>query len=555
MADDINALADEYFEFQSRVGPTGAHMRGDYRYIDRFEDLSRDAEDEEIAVRRSFLVRAAAVHPGDLHGDDVTTREALLFDAETAADLAETRQAELGVDPTAGLQAMLPVVVPQMTVDTPEHADLMVDKFRAIATAYDQLTDRFREGVASGRTPAEFAISKTIAQLDAVVDASVEDDPLLDVQVPSDFDAQAAAAWKSRLAEAVAKEIRPAMRRQRDAIRDEVAPSARPDDRAGVMWLPDGEVLYSRAIHRYTTLPMQAGEIHEVGRQQIARLGDEYRILGAEVLGTSDLSAIYRALREDPDLHHTDGAEVVTASETAMATARAAMGDWFGRLPQTDCIVQETKSGPIAFYFPPALDGSRPGVFFMNTADPTSWGRFEIESTSFHEGIPGHHLQIALAQELGDQVPSFRQHAYLAAFTEGWGLYTERLADEMGLYSSPLARLGMLAADSMRACRLVVDTGMHGLGWSRQDAINYMMENSPISLHTITEEVDRYLVMPGQALSYMIGRLEIDRLRAEAETKLGDRFDIKGFHDTVIGSASIPLESLDRLVQEWTARQ
>ena len=326
--------------------------------------------------------------------------------------------------------------------------------------------------------------------------------PLLDVQVPSDFDAQAAAAWKSRLAEAVAKEIRPAMRRQRDAIRDEVAPRARPDDRAGVMWLPDGEVLYSRAIHRYTTLPMQAGEIHEVGRQQIARLGDEYRILGAEVLGTSDLSAIYRALREDPDLHHTNGAEVVTASETAMATARAAMGDWFGRLPQTDCIVQETKSGPIAFYFPPALDGSRPGVFFMNTADPTSWGRFEIECTSFHEGIPGHHLQIAIAQELGDQVPSFRQHAYLAAFSEGWGLYTERLADEMGLYSSALARMGMLAADSMRACRLVVDTGMHALGWSRQDAIDYMMENSPMSLHTITEEVDRYLVhaRPGALL-------------------------------------------------------
>jgi uncharacterized protein (DUF885 family) len=345
------------------------------------------------------------------------------------------------------------------------------------------------------------------------------------------------------------------MRRQRDAIRDEVAPNARPNDRAGVMWLPDGEVIYSRAIHRYTTLPMQAGEIHEVGLQQIARLEDEYRVLGSSVLGTNDVAAIYQTLREDPDLHHTSGEDVVTASETAMQTAKAEMGSWFGRLPYTDCVVRETKSGPIAFYFPPALDGTRPGVFFMNTVDPTSWGRFEIECTSFHEGIPGHHLQIAIAQELGDQIPSFRQHGYIAAFSEGWGLYTERLADEMGLYSSPLDRMGMLAADSMRACRLVVDTGMHALGWSREDAIGYLTENSPMSLHSITEEVDRYLVMPGQALSYMIGRLEIERLRADAAAALGDRFDIKGFHDTVIGSASVPLESLDRLVGEWTARQ
>ena len=555
MADDINTLAEEYFEFLSRIGPSSSHMRGDYRYMDRFEDLSRAAEDEEIATRRVFAARAAAIDPGELYGDDVTTREALIFDAETAADFGETRQAEFSVDPTAGLQAMLPVIVPQMTIETPEHADLMIGKYRAIATAYDQLTERIREGIVAGRTPAEFAVDKTVGQLDAVLDAPVEDDPLLNVQVPPDFDAQAAAAWKARLAGVVAEEIRPAMRRYRDAIRDEVAPVARPNDRAGVMWLPDGEVLYSRAIHRYTTLPMQAGEIHEVGLQQIARLEEEYRTLGSAVLGTSDVAAVYRALREDPELHHTSGEEVVAASTTAMARAKAAMGDWFGRLPETDCIVQETKSGPIAFYFPPALDGSRPGVFFMNTLDPTGWGRFEIECTSFHEGIPGHHLQIAIAQEMGDRVPSFRQHGYIAAFSEGWGLYTERLADEMGLYSSPLDRIGMLSADSMRACRLVVDTGMHALGWSRDDAITYMTENSPMSLHSITEEVDRYVVMPGQALSYMIGRLEIERLRTEAEASLGDRFDIKGFHDTVIGSASVPLDSLDRLVREWTAKQ
>jgi uncharacterized protein (DUF885 family) len=228
------------------------------------------------------------------------------------------------------------------------------------------------------------------------------------------------------------------------------------------------------------------------------------------------------------------------------------MGDWFGRLPQADCQVMETPSGAQAFYFPPAEDGSRPGIFFMNTADPTSWGTFEVEATAFHEGIPGHHLQLAIATELGDEIPAFRRRSHIAAYGEGWALYTERLADEMGLYGSQLDRMGMLAADSMRACRLVVDTGIHALGWSRQEAIDYMASNSPLTLHTITEEVDRYIASsPGQALSYMIGRLEIQKIRAAAEAAMGERFDIKGFHDTVLCSGPLPLRTLARLVSEW----
>jgi uncharacterized protein (DUF885 family) len=229
------------------------------------------------------------------------------------------------------------------------------------------------------------------------------------------------------------------------------------------------------------------------------------------------------------------------------------MGDWFGRLPKSDCFVQEVKSGPVAFYFPPADDGSREGTFFMNTEDPTSWGTFEIEATSFHEGIPGHHLQIAIAQELGESIPAFQRHAFISAYGEGWGLYTERLADEMGLYGSELDRIGMLMADSMRACRLVVDTGMHSLGWSRQAGIDYMAANSPMAMNAIVEEIDRYLSMPGQAVSYMIGRIEIQRMRTEAETAMGDRFDIKGFHDAVLGSGLVTLPALDRIIKEWSA--
>jgi uncharacterized protein (DUF885 family) len=188
----------------------------------------------------------------------------------------------------------------------------------------------------------------------------------------------------------------------------------------------------------------------------------------------------------------------------------------------------------------------------MNTTDPTSWGTFEVQSTAFHEGIPGHHLQIAIAQELGDSIPAFRRNGFISAYGEGWALYTERLADEMGLYSAELDRVGMLQADSIRACRLVVDTGMHSLGWSRQQRIDYMAENAPMAMHTIVEEIDRYLSFPGQAVSYMIGRIEIQQMRAEAETSLGDDFDIKGFHDVVLGSGCVPLPTLARLVKEWS---
>lgn len=283
-----------------------------------------------------------------------------------------------------------------------------------------------------------------------------------------------------------------------------------------------------------------------------SELDEEYKELGAEVLGTSDLTEIYGRLRNDPELHFEDGPTIVAASKAALAKAKAAMGDWFGRLPEADCLVSETPSGPLAFYFRPAADGSRPGTFFVNTSDPSGWGRFEIEALAYHEGIPGHHLQLAIAGELQD-VPNFRKHAYITAYAEGWGLYTERLADEMGLYSGPLERIGMLSMDSMRAGRLVVDTGMHAHGWSRQQAIDFLASNSPMNVGQITNEVDRYIGWPGQALAYMIGRLEIMRMRQEARDTMGDRFDIKGFHDVVLSSGLMPLPTLDRMVSEWAS--
>jgi len=265
------------------------------------------------------------------------------------------------------------------------------------------------------------------------------------------------------------------------------------------------------------------------------------------VLGTDDLPTIYERLRTDPALRHDDADEILAACETAFARARAEMPSWFGRLPVANCEIRTTDQGALGFYYPPADDGSRGGVFYVNTADPTSWGRFEIEALSYHEGIPGHHLQLAIASEL-TELPALRRHTVFNAYAEGWGLYTERLADEMGLYSTPTDRLGMLTMDSMRACRLVVDTGLHALGWGRQQAIDYVVANSPMSVANVTNEVNRYAVLPGQACGYMIGRLEIQRIRAEAQRRRGAAFDIAAFHDAVLDSGSLPLGVLDEVV-------
>ncbi len=552
MNEAFRDLADEYWEWQLETSPLNALMLGDHRYADRFDEFSREAEDRDIAALRQFAARAEAIEPEELSGEERISRRVLMFEVSTNVATTETRQAELAVNHVVGFQAMLPVIPPQLPIETAEHAEQLVEMYHGMARGLGEMGDRLRQGVANGRTPPRYAVGETIKQLDGLAAVPLDQNPLLATRVPAEFDEAATAAWKERLAGVVETAIRPALGRYRDVLEHEVMPVARPEERSGVGWLPDGEELYARSIHLHTSLPIDATEIHEIGLQAMERLADEYRVLGSRVLGTQDLGDIFSRLRDDPDLHFGSGPDVVAASEAAMAKAKAAMGDWFGRLPQADCVVAETPSGPVAFYMPPALDGSRPGTFFVNTAEPSEWGRFQIEAMAYHEGIPGHHLQLAIAQEL-DDLPEFRKHARITAFAEGWGLYTERLADEMGLYTGDLERMGMLALDSMRAGRLVVDTGIHALGWSRQQAIEYMARNSPMSLGTIEDEIDRYIGMPGQALAYMIGRLEIQRIRGDAEERLGDAFDIKGFHDAVLTHGLLPLEVLADVVDSWAA--
>jgi uncharacterized protein (DUF885 family) len=543
---DIDNLAAEYWAHYLEINPTSGHLLAEYAGAGRFEEASRESEDREIAALREFVRRADALDPATLDDQQQVTRDVLVSDAVTRADVSEARLTELSADPIFGAQVSVPILMGMLAFPDAEVAEALVGKFHGLGRYYREVAERHREGIANGRLPAAFAVAETVAQLDSMLSKPVADDALLvTTPPPGGLDAD---AWKAQLRRAIESEVRPGMQVYRDVLRDEVLPLSRPDDKCGLGWLADGDAAYAATLRLYTTTGKTAQEIHDIGLAQIEKLADEYRGLGPEVVGTDDLAEIFEAMRTDPKLHFSTGDELVEASEVAMQRAWDAMPEWFEVLPQAPCAVQPTSTGAKAFYFPPAADGSRGGTFFINVADPSSWGTFELQSMAFHEGIPGHHLQLAIASELHD-VPEFRKHIHNSAYAEGWGLYTERLSDEMGLYSTAVDRMGMFAADSMRACRLVIDTGLHALGWSREQAVAYMVDNSPLADGMVRPEVDRYIVSPGQATSYMIGRIEIQRMRAEAEQRQGSAFEVRKFHSAVLDSGSLPLGVLDQVVR------
>ena len=310
------------------------------------------------------------------------------------------------------------------------------------------------------------------------------------------------------------------------------------------------------AVRKHTTTELAPEEIHQIGLDVLAALQDEWAELGEKVLQVTDVPAIHERLREDRSLRFADSAQIVRTVTAALQRAEEARDSWFPRFDIPGCVIEEIDpveagNAPLAYYRPPAAGGKRPGAHCVLTAEPQQRYVYEYEALSFHESTPGHHLQIASSQTL--PLPAFRRFldAEVCGYVEGWGLYCERLADEMGLYTSDLQRLGMLSFDALRACRLVVDTGMHHHGWSRAQAMDFMWRNTATTQSNVRNEIDRYIGWPGQALAYMVGRREIRRLRERAERRLGARFDIRGFHGTVLGNGAVPLGVLDQLVADW----
>jgi uncharacterized protein (DUF885 family) len=470
--------------------------------------------------------------------------ETISFTARSAANRLVWRNELEFPNPAIGLIPTILTFLPRYSLVTVDHGDRYQDKLRALPPFLDQAGEALRAAAGDGRLPLTRHLTDTIAAIDAQLTGEDAVNPLLGQPPPTELPADSRERWEREATRLVHELVHPALARYRDVLAA-VADLGRDDDHPGLCHLEGGAELYRDLVWSHTSLGLSGEEVHQIGLDEIARLEDEYRSMAGPILGTKDIEEIYGRLRDDPELAYRDGAQLVADASTALERAEAAAPAWFGRLPESPCVAEETAQGALAFYSKPIPEVGKPGRFFFNTSDPSAWKTFQLEAVTFHESVPGHHLQLALVVE-NDAIHGVHTDLPVTVYAEGWGLYTERLADEMGLYSSDLDRVGMLSADSMRACRLVTDTGMHALGWSRDEAIDYVLDHSPLSRRITEREIDRYIGMPGQALSYMIGRIEIDRIRAEAEQR--PDFEIKAFHDAVLSNGMVPLGTLRRLV-------
>jgi uncharacterized protein (DUF885 family) len=542
---ELDTLAAEFWEAWLRRHPVYATAIGDRRFDDQLTDESPAGR----AAWRSALDGFEQRLRGTARADPVT--HAAL--AETLAMDRAFLDADLiafNVDPMDGPQVDLLNIPSLQPLRDAREAEALLARWRAMPASLDEASENLRRGGADGRLAVSMLCTKVVEQLDELLARPDAEWPLLEpaAEVPE---------IRDELLRVVGDEIRPAFERYRACIVDEIAPRARPDDRPGLVHVPGGAETYAQLVRAHTSVDTPPEELHRIGLEEIARIDSEFAQLGSSLLGTGGREGTLEALRKDPALHFTTREEIATVAEASLARANAAIGDWFGRLPKAPCEVvvmpaHEEKHSTIAYYREPAADGSRPGQYYVNTYAPETRPRYEAETLAFHESVPGHHLQLAIMQEVSG-LPDFRRFYGTTAYVEGWGLYTERLSEEMGLLSGELDRFGVLSFDAWRASRLVVDTGMHALGWTRQQAIDFMTVHTALGANNIANEVDRYIAYAGQALAYKVGQLELLRLRAEARERQGSRFDIRRFHDVVLGEGALPLPVLRQVVERELA--
>ena len=544
----------QHWEWLMKWGPTWATTLGDHRYDDKLAPRNAAAIEQSHGERDAVLARLVAIDASKLGDVDHVTYELLRgrLEAEKAQDVCKMH--EWLVDSGGGsVLGELSYLVESHTVKTQRDAENLVARMRQGAQLVDDTVANLSLGLADGRVSSAEKLRRVVEQLDAEIAKPVDTWKMTSPAWAKNYPAQTAA-----LRDVVTTQIAPAIRRLRDFLRDRVMPRAR-TDAEGLTGIPDGDACYRASILVHVGLAIAPAELHQLGITEIARTDREIAELGKKVFGTPDLAATIAKLREDRALYFQTREQILGAAQDALDRAKAAISRFFSVLPKSPCVMREIPDyeapySTVAYYRQPHYDGSKPGEYFVNTYKPETRARFELETLTWHESIPGHHLQIAISQELG-ALPAFRKLDGSTAFVEGWALYTERLAEEMGLYSSDLDRIGKLSFDAWRASRLVVDTGIHSLGWSRAQAEAFMREHTALTEINISNEVDRYIGWPGQALAYKVGQLEILKLRAEAERALGAKFDVKGFHATVLGAGAVTLPVLDARVKAWVKSQ
>lgn len=558
-AKKLHELFDEDWQWNLREYSESATLLGDNRYNDRLTDLSIDAIERRKAHEREMLSRIQSIDRKRLKGQDTISYDLFVRDKQLNVESQRFPLEYMPIDQMNGVQ----ISFGQLAGSTPfrnakDYQDYVARLF-AFPKQIDQLIALMRRGIETKWVPPAVPLRSVPDQ----IEGQITEDPVRSPYFKpfERFPQQLSAAERETLSEAgrkaIAQAFTPALKKLDAFVKETYLPACRKD--IGASSLPDGEALYQYSIKRHTTTSLSAKEVHEIGKREVARIRKEMEAIIREVGFKGSFQDFLSFLRTDPRFYYKDASDLVGGYSYIAKRADGALPGLFAQLPRTPYGVKvipdyEAPAQTTAYYQPGAADGSRAGLFMINTYKLETRPKYEMEALTLHESVPGHHLQIARAQELNG-LPDFRRNAGYTAYVEGWGLYAESLGSEIGFYTDPYSRFGQLTYEMWRACRLVVDTGMHAFGMTRQEAIDFMKENTAKTENDIIVEVDRYIVWPGQALAYKIGELKLKELRARASRELGARFDVRKFHNAVLDDGPLPLDVLEQRISDWIAEQ
>jgi uncharacterized protein (DUF885 family) len=538
--------------------PEFASSIGDKRYNDQISDYSVKAVNEGLERDQAFLMRLAAIDATGFTPQELISRDLLLREFTEEQEGSEFKEWEMPLNQMGGIHTTYPQLVAQLEFKTVKDYDDWIARLHAIPKAFEQVTNNMAIGVDDHRVPPKFLLEKALDQVKDLAHQKPEDSPLSSPlkKFPKEISAADQERIKTDMLAVISKEVLPAYLRFQRFMEVTYVPAGRTDP--GIWAIPGGDKYYAFNIRRTTTTNLTAEQIHKIGEQEVAKDEAEMLVI-AKKLGFADLKSFQTSIKTNPKLHPTSREQILDAYRSYLTPMQAKLPELFGHLPKAGFEVAAVpdfleKTSADAYYEAGTPDGSRPGRIRVDTYNPTDRDLSDVESIAYHEGLPGHHLQISIAQELTD-VPEFRKFAGYGAFTEGWGLYAERLGKDVGFYKDPYSDYGRLQGDIWRAIRLVVDTGVHSQHWSRQQMVDYFHEHSAINETSVQAETDRYIAWPSQALAYKTGQLKILELREKAKTALGAKFDIKAFHDEVLDSGALPLDVLDQRVTDWIAAQ
>ena len=553
----LNDLLAERWEYTLRTSPIFASILGDKRWNDKLDDFSQKAIDDDLEQTRRDLVRFEAVDATGFPEQEALNKSLMVRDLKIQLDGARFKAWEMPVSQFGGVHIDLPQLVSILSFKSTKDYEDYIARLRQVPRAFDETVVQMRKGMADGLMPPRLLLEKVAEQSGNIASKSAEDSPF--AQPFAKFPASFSDADQKRLREqglaAIRESVLPAYVKFTAFVRDDYAPHGRSEP--GVWSLPDGPERYAFRVKESTTTDLTPEEIHEIGLAQVKEI--EGRMLQVvNQLGFKDLKSFSASLPGNPHVHAHSREEILDLYRKYIDQMYGKLPTLFGRLPKAKLEVMSIEEfrekEASTHYVLGARDGSRPAHVMVNTGNFEKGTTLDIETTAYHEGIPGHHMQIAIAQEL-PQLPPFRQNEYYTAYTEGWALYSERLGKEVGFFQDPYSYYGHLQDDMLRAIRLVVDTGFHYKHWTRQQVVDFFHEHSTIDEADVQSETDRYMAWPAQALGYKIGQLEILKLRQYAKDQLGDKFKLSDFHDEVLGAGALPLDVLSTRIHEWVATQ